>query len=74
MSFSAELRHELVSLPAAKSCCMAAELSALTACLASMALRGQGRVQLVYETRSAGVLRRIFSLLKQPMPSRACPA
>ena len=74
MSFSAELRHELVSLPAAKSCCMAAELSALTACLASMSLRGQGRVQLVYETRSAGVLRRIFSLLKQRYAIKGVPS
>ena len=74
MSFSAELRHELVSLPAAKPCCMAAELSALTACLASMSLRGQGRVQLVYETRSAGVLRRIFSLLKQRYAIKGVPS
>lgn len=74
MSFSAELRRELVALAPAKACCMASELSALTTCCASITLRGQGRVQLVYETRSAGVLRRIFTLLKQRYGIKGTPS
>lgn len=74
MSFSAELRRELVALPPGKSCCMTSELGALTACSASISLRGLGRVQLVYETRSAGVLRRIFTLLKARYGIKGVPS
>lgn len=73
MSFSAELRRELVALPLSKPCCLVSELNALTACSASISLRGQGRVQLVYETRSAGVLRRIFTLLKERYAIKGTP-
>ncbi len=74
MSFSAQLRRELTGLSPAKPCCMSSELSALTACRASVSLRGQGRVQLVYETRSAGVLRRIFTLLKLRYGIKGAPS
>ncbi len=64
MSFSASVKQELAALPLDKPCCMTAELSALTACCASLHLMGRGRVQLRYRTLSASVLKRIFSLLK----------
>ncbi len=74
MSFGAELRQELAGLPAGKTCCMGSELAALTACSASISLHGLGRVQLVYETRSASVLRRIFVLLKERYGIKGVPS
>ncbi len=65
MSFSTALKQELVGLPLEKTCCMVSELSALTACCASLSLLGRGRLQLVYTTHSPSVLKRIFTLLKQ---------
>ncbi|NLC33032.1 MAG: DNA-binding protein WhiA [Clostridiales bacterium] len=65
MSFSTSLKQELVALPLEKTCCMASELGALTACCASISLQGRGRLQMVYTTHSPSVLKRIFTLLKQ---------
>ncbi len=65
MSFSAAVKQELAALPLEKTCCMTAELNALTACSASLALLGGGRTQIQYETLSASVLKRIFLLLRQ---------
>ncbi|MHC1786098.1 MAG: DNA-binding protein WhiA [Christensenellales bacterium] len=58
------MKQELAALPLEKTCCMTAELNALTACCASLTLQGRGRAQLRYRTLSASVLKRIFMLLK----------
>ncbi|NLD33617.1 MAG: DNA-binding protein WhiA [Clostridiales bacterium] len=73
MNFTATVKQELISLPLEKTCCMTSELNALTACCGSLALLGGGRVQLHYATQSAGVLRRIFTLLKQRHGISAAP-
>lgn len=65
MSFNTALKQELVALPLEKTCCMRAELGALTACCASLNLQGRGRIQMVYRTGSPSVLKRILILLKQ---------
>lgn len=73
MSFTAELKQELSALPLDKPCCMAAELSALSACTALMSLHGAGRWQLRFQSHSASVTKRIFKLLRQRYGLRAMP-
>lgn len=73
MNFTATVKQELISLPLEKTCCMTSELNALTACCGSISLLGAGRVQLHYVTQSAGVLRRIFTLLKRRHGISAAP-
>lgn len=64
MSFSAEVKEELIHLPLGKSCCILSELSALTQTSGSLALRGLGRVQVTYRVENAALARRIFLLLR----------
>lgn len=67
MSFSSQVKEELLRIQPEKPCCMLAELSALTQACASLQLRGGGRVRLVYETENPALAKRIFLLLKRRM-------
>ncbi len=67
MSFSSQVKEELIRVQPEKPCCMLAELSAFTQTCASLRLAGRGRVRVVYETENAAVAKRIFLLLKRRM-------
>jgi len=67
MSFSSQVKEELLRVRPEKACCMLSELSALTQTCASLRLSGGGRVRLVYETENAALAKRIFLLLKRRM-------
>ncbi|MCQ2457475.1 MAG: DNA-binding protein WhiA [Clostridia bacterium] len=67
LSFSAQVREELVRLPAGKSCCMLSELNALTRTSGHLSFRGGGRLGVTYRVDNAGVARRIFQLLKKQL-------
>ena len=64
MAFASEIREELIRLPLGKTCCMLAELCALTQTLGSLRLRGGGQACLVWQTESAALARRVFQLLR----------
>lgn len=65
MSFSTQVKQELLRIRPEKHCCMLSELSALTQACASLRLSGGGRVRVVYEVESAPLAKRIFLLLKR---------
>lgn len=65
MTFSEQVKQELVRLTPEKTCCMLSELSALTQACASLILRGAGRVQVRYSVENAPLAKRIFLLLKE---------
>ena len=67
MSFSSQVKQELVRVHPEKHCCMLSEISALTQTCASLRLAGGGRVRLTYETENAALAKRIFLLLKKRM-------
>ena len=67
MSFSTQVKEELLRIRPEKNCCMLSELSALTQSCASLRLSGGGRVRVVYEVESAPLAKRIFLLLKRRM-------
>lgn len=73
MSFSAEVKQELVGSRLEKSCCMLSELNALTQSCASMTLHGGGRVSIAYTTENVSVAKRIFILLKKRLEINATP-
>ena len=64
-SFSAEVRAELVRLPAGKNCCMLSEISALTMTSGHLAFRGGGWMTVSYRTEDTGTARRLLMLLKK---------
>ena len=63
MSFSSEVKQELVRLPLGKSCCMLSELSALTRTSGSLSMQGRGRVLVSYRVENKGLARRLLLLL-----------
>ncbi len=65
MSFSSQVKAELLRIYPDKHCCMLSEISALTQACASLRLSGGGRVKIVYEVESAPLAKRIFLLLKK---------
>ncbi|MBE5783691.1 MAG: DNA-binding protein WhiA [Clostridiales bacterium] len=67
MSFSSQVKEELLRIQPEKHCCMLSELSAITQSCASLRLAGGGRVKVVYEVESAPLAKRIFLLLKKRM-------
>ena len=67
MSFSSQVKAELMRVSPGKPCCMLTELSAYTQTCASLRLAGGGRVRLQYETENAALAKRIFMLLKKRM-------
>ena len=67
MSFSSQVKQELLRDMPEKHCCMLAELSGLTQTCASLQLRGGGRVRVVYKTENPALAKRIFLLLKRRM-------
>jgi len=73
MSFSSEVKQELVASRLEKSCCMLSELNALTQSCASMTLHGGGRVSMVYISENVSVAKRIFILLKKRLEINATP-
>lgn len=64
MSFSSNVKEELVRLPLGKSCCMLHEIGALTQTSGSLALRGGGKVRVTYRVENAALARRIFLLIR----------
>ncbi len=73
MNFTTAVKQELASLPPGKDCCMTAELRALSMCLASLSLMGQGKVQLKYVSHSPSVAKRVLVLLKRRYGVSASP-
>ena len=64
MSFSGQVKRELMHLQPDRSFCQLSELSALTQCCASLVLRGGGRMSVVYQVENVALAKRIFLLLK----------
>ena len=64
MAFASEIREELIRCPLGKTCCMLAELCALTQTIGSLRLRGGGQTCLVWQTETAALARRVFQLLR----------
>ena len=64
-SFAAQVRGELIRLPAGKPCCMLSEISALTQTSGHLAFRGGGWLSVSYRLEDAGAARRLFQLLKK---------
>ena len=64
MSFSGEVKRELIRLKPEKSCCMLSEMSAVTQGCASLTFRGRGRFEVTYRTENTSLAKRIFLLLK----------
>ena len=64
MSFSDDVRHELVALAPRKECDRLAELSALFHAGGSLHFRGRGEVSLHLDLGSSAVARRAFRLLR----------
>lgn len=64
MSFSSQVKEELIRLPLGKPCCMLSELSALTQTSGSLTMHGMGRMLVSYRMESAGLARRVFRLLR----------
>lgn len=73
MSFSTEVKQELVSLRIEKSCCMLSELNALTQSCASMTLHGRGQVSIAFSSENVTVAKRVFILLKKRLEINATP-
>lgn len=73
MNFTASVKQELASLPPGKACCMTAELRALSMCLASLTLMGQGKLQMKYQSHSPSVAKRVLILLKKRYAVSAVP-
>ena len=67
MSFSSQVKRELMRVQPEKHCCMLAELSALTQTAGSLRLSGGGKLHVVYETENPALAKRIFLLLKRRM-------
>ena len=67
MSFSSQVKQELLRIQPEKHCCMLAELSALTQAVGSLRLSGGGRVRVVYEMENPALAKRVFLLLKRRM-------
>lgn len=67
MSFSSQVKEELLRIQPEKHCCMLAELSALTQTAGSLRLSGGGKLHVVYETENPALAKRIFLLLKRRM-------
>lgn len=65
MSFSGDVKEELLRIQPEKPCCMLSELSALTQSCASMRLAGRGKFRVAYETENPALAKRIFLLLKR---------
>ena len=66
MSFSSQVKEELLRIRPERHCCMLSELSALTQTCASLRLSG-GKVRVIYETENPALAKRIFLLLKRRM-------
>ncbi|MDD4081346.1 MAG: DNA-binding protein WhiA [Eubacteriales bacterium] len=64
MSFTQEVKAELVAIPQGKQCCARAELAALTRGASYLAVSGGSGFSLRYRTENPAVLRRILVLLK----------
>jgi len=64
MSFSSNVKDELIRLPLGKPCCMLSELSALTRTSGSLSMHGLGRILVSFRVENAALARRIFLLLR----------
>lgn len=67
MSFSSDVKNELVHIETTRSCCMLTEISAYTQTCGSLRFAGFGRFRLVYRTDNAVLAKRLFLLLKKRM-------
>jgi hypothetical protein len=65
MSFTQEVKAELVAVPLEKECCARAELTALTRGASLLAVAGGKGFSLRYRTENPAVLRRILLLLRR---------
>ena len=65
MSFTREVKAELVSVPLERECCARAELAALTRGASFLTVAGGRGLSLRYRTENPAVLRRILLLLRK---------
>lgn len=65
MSFSTDVKQEIIHEICEKPCCAFAELNGMMMVAGSLSLRGMGRYGLSVNTESAGVARYIFTLSKK---------
>lgn len=65
MSFSGDVKEELLRLPMGKPCCMLSEIAALTQTTGSLGFQGAGRFSLTWRVESAALARRLYTMLKQ---------
>ncbi len=64
MSFSSEIKEELAGGEIRRMCCVTAECSALSQCLASFSTRGRGAVTLSYACPSPTIAKRLLKLFR----------
>ncbi|MBC8531368.1 DNA-binding protein WhiA [Gehongia tenuis] len=65
MSFSSEIKEELVHVGVKRSCCIRAELTALIQMAGTIHLKGMRHLALTINTENGAVARRAFSFLKK---------
>ena len=65
MSFSEDVRHELVERPPARSCCRLAFLSGLIRHAGSLQVRSGGELAAVVELADPAAARLAFTLLRE---------
>lgn len=73
MSFSTEVKQELIARRTDKNCCMLSELNALTQACAAITLQGRGQLSIAYTTENVSVAKRVFILLKKRLEINATP-
>lgn len=64
MSFSSNVKDELLRLPLGKSCCELMEISVLTQTVGSLQLKGGGRFNVTWRMESASLAKRLLQLLR----------
>jgi DNA-binding protein WhiA len=64
MSFSLEVKEELAGADIVRRCCVTAEISALSQCLASFSTKGRGNINLFYACPSPTVAKRLLKLFR----------
>lgn len=65
MSFSSDVKSELIRLPIERDCCALAELSALTQTTGSLGFEGGGRVNVSWQVENVALARRILRICKE---------
>ena len=64
MSFSSELKQELAAIQNEKSCCHTSELTAYVQSIGTLSIKGQGNIQLSFNSENITLARHLLLLLR----------